>query len=112
LRRVDQDDASAGAMRPHREESGEVAHLLDPDLVALFLPRLGPLLLRRFRGHALWHDQAEIGVVALGKPATSQAAAAGAAVGLGALAQKGLGECPRELEFTPAVSSVDEHCVG
>src|SRR5215470_1280683 len=98
-------------MRPYGEEIGEVAHLLDADLLALLLPGLGALLLR-LRGHALGHEKPEIGVIALGEPAARPAATAGPAVGPSVLAQQGAGKGLGELELAPAVPALHEHRVG
>ena len=100
-------------MRSDREKTGELANLLDADLLAaLLLPRgLGALLLR-LRQHAVRQEQPEVRVVALRKPPACRASAAAAPVAARLLAQKRLRDSLRELQFTRALRAAYQDRVG
>src|SRR5258705_6398634 len=98
-------------MRSDREEVCELAHLFDADLLALLFRRLGALL-PGFGRHALGHDQPEIRVVALRKPAAGAAAAACFPVRPGLFAEQRLGARMGKFEFAHALPALYQDRMG
>src|SRR5947207_13318455 len=103
---IDQDDAQTRPMRSHGEEVGELAYLLDADLLALLLRGLRALLAGLGR-HALGHDQPEVGVIAERKPVAGAAGAAGPLARPRILAQQRLRARLSEFELAQALAALE-----
>ena len=108
---IDEDDAQTAAMRSDREELGELAHLLDANLLALLL-RGFRALLARFGRHARRDDQPEVGVIAQRKPVAGVAGAAWPPVLYGILAQQRLRARLSKFEFAHALRALYQDRVG
>src|SRR5207302_7034776 len=111
FRGIDQDDAQTRPMCSDCEEVGELAHLLDADLLALLLRGLRALL-AGFGRHALGHDQAEVGMIAERKPVASAAGAAGPLARPGSFAQQRLRARSGEFELAQALPALYQDRVG